>query len=1503
MTGLNKWDMPLVSVIIPTYNRIDTLPRSMKSVLDQTYGNLELIVVDDGSTDGTDEYVKGLPDERIRYVKGEGNRGPGAARNMGVRLAKGEYIAFQDSDDEWHPDKLEKQMLLLLNSELGNDMVYCEFTRYQGQTRGEVVPSKKIPIECKQGNMLAVLLLQPMISTQTIVIKKQSFIQAGGFQERLKTFEDYEFTLRFSQNHKIGFVEESLVKVYDSLNSVDKRFADRIRTQAYIVREMIGPLRKFGLLWEKLSAVQRAAEHLKCHDVFLEELQQLADLFTTEQEREYAAELREKTEKSDAKQNQYKGRVYEELAYAKQRLLETYVCVYKDMSVENEELDTIMRQVRRSIADCGEYFEISPKLRSVCAQEYRFPECCSKLERLSLLTDAVKMVEDLEKWIEQQRIECNICNNVYFKNESHKCPFCEAESAEAMTLAEIRNFVEKKEYVKAREAMDTMRKEGHPYTDETAILDAAIYEALGDRRQMFLAIKEGLSYSYANYELYYTLGYYYLQDNVNQAYLCFQNALLFCNKEEDAAIIAADMEELCKTGQVTVQDTAIVIVSYNECYMMQKNVESIRDTLLPGTYRIIVVDNASEDGVADWLREQQDVLLLENRQNTGFAPACNQAVKALRERGGTQNDLFLLNNDTRLAPNALFWLRMGLYQDAQVGAVGSMSNYAGNNQQLEVVFTLPKEYLEYGARRNIPDECPYEERVRLSGFAMLIRGHVWDETGGMDESFAPGYFEDDDLSMRIMEKGYRLLVCKNSFVYHAGSQSFSKQQNVDEILVSHYQLFMEKYGFDILKYTEPRMEELLHIPFSREDTFNVLQIGSGLGADLKYIRTMFPKANVVGIEKDEALYRISQGTELVFRDPASALEVLQRPVFHVLLINAEEQAKMSRVDLHVIRQLCVEGFVTLPGDRKEESVRLDQVKLVIWDLDQTFWRGILSEGGISVEQDRVALIKDLTDCGIISSISSKNNEEEVLQALEGLGIAELFVFNTINWENKGEQIRVKLEDMHLRPENVLFIDDDPRNLEEARYYNPGLMTADPGMISELIRYVKGLKRRDPQHKRLDSYKVMEKRRKEEKSSSTKESFLYESGIIVEIHQDCINQLDRIAELTARTNQLNFTKVRDDREKLYNLLQDKRFRNGYVRVHDKFGDYGIVGFYSYNCETQKLRHFLFSCRIIGMGIAECVYGWLRAPGMEIVEPVAVRLEENMKTPWIHLEMAQSEDDRENWQNERADRIRVLLKGPCDMSAIESYLSGGDITTEFNYVNDQGFITTGQNHSMHIWQSAMLSREQIAELTADVPFIVKGDFQTDIFRREYHVICYSLLPDCHAGLYRSKKTGNYISFGSRNFDLTDPKNTRGYVNGSIVNHAFPFTEEIIARFASDWEFVGATSGKDLIRNLDYIYTHVPGTPMFILLLGSEIEYRGASEEFAGHAGYHREVNALIKEYARDKERMRIIDMTDYIDSQDDYGDCINHFSRDVYYRLATTLCAYINEQVEYLKKHKK
>jgi hypothetical protein len=255
----------------------------------------------------------------------------------------------------------------------------------------------------------------------------------------------------------------------------------------------------------------------------------------------------------------------------------------------------------------------------------------------------------------------------------------------------------------------------------------------------------------------------------------------------------------------------------------------------------------------------------------------------------------------------------------------------------------------------------------------------------------------------------------------------------------------------------------------------------------------------------------------------------------------------------------------------------------------------------------------------------------------------------------------------------------------------------------------------------------------------------------------------------------------------------------------------------------------------------------------------------------------------------------MKGPCDMDSIEPYLAGAAITTEFNFVNNKGFVTAGQNHSMHVWESANLTPSQLQKITDEVPFIIPEDFKTKLFEEEYNVICYSLLQDCQAGLYRKKGEELYVSFSSVNTPLTDPDNWAGFINGSKPGHAFAFTKEILEKFADTWEFVGVTPIDMVFRNLDYIYDNVKGKPIIILLLGSETDYEGYSEEFDGLSEYYREFNPLIQEFAEDHERIRLINVTDFIRSQDDFIDSVNHFSRSVYYKIAGEIARYINENL--------
>lgn len=592
------------------------------------------------------------------------------------------------------------------------------------------------------------------------------------------------------------------------------------------------------------------------------------------------------------------------------------------------------------------------------------------------------------------------------------------------------------------------------------------------------------------------------------------------------------------------------------------------------------------------------------------------------------------------------------------------------------------------------------------------------------------------------------------------------------------------------------------------------------------------------------------------------------------------------------------GKDVINKDKVQDEINLEKIKLIIWDMDETFWKGTLSEGNVVCPEEHVLLIKLLAVDGIVNSISSKNDYESVIAELEKIekGLSQYFVYNNINWDDKGIQIIDKLKNMNLRAENTLFIDDNLRNLEEVLVTNPGIMIASPNVIPAIIeKLTEQISRnggpRDWEKKRLEQYHLLETKFHASKKYESNEAFLYNSDIRVEIHFDCLNEIDRITELVARTNQLNYTKNRVGKDELEKQITNDWNRSAYIIVRDKFGDYGIVGFYCYSTFEKTMIHFLFSCRILGMGVEQYIYNRMGCPPITIAEPIASKLELGKNVDWIleNTEMTKSEQLSEF----KSNRKRILLKGPCDLSAIDQYLIGGSVTSEFNFVNNKGFVTTGQNHSVHIYEGNVLE-DEIQILFNDAPFLIRQDFETMIFKKEYSVICYSLLPDCHAGLYQHKETGLYISFGSVNFDLTDENNWAGYIEGTIPNHFFPFTENILKEFREKWTFIGTTPDDVLMYNLEYMYENIPGSPIIVLLLGSEIEYEGDNAEFADHARRHARVNRMIEEFVSDKPRMKLINMTDYITSMEDYEDSINHFSRRVYYNIATKIVEYINER---------
>lgn len=199
---------PLVSVIIPTYNRSRIVLRAIESVLHQTFTDYEIIVVDDASSDDTEEVITGRYGDKIIFIKKAENKGLATARNTGIQASRGVYIAHLDDDDEWLPEKLAAQVKLIRqNPSLG--LVYCGYFKVKedGTTESQVKPEKR-------GHIFEELLKQNYIvgSASAALIKKEVLHKAGLFDESLSACEDWDLWIRIARHYQVDFVKSPLVR-------------------------------------------------------------------------------------------------------------------------------------------------------------------------------------------------------------------------------------------------------------------------------------------------------------------------------------------------------------------------------------------------------------------------------------------------------------------------------------------------------------------------------------------------------------------------------------------------------------------------------------------------------------------------------------------------------------------------------------------------------------------------------------------------------------------------------------------------------------------------------------------------------------------------------------------------------------------------------------------------------------------------------------------------------------------------------------------------------------------------------------------------------------------------------------------------------------------------------------------------------------------------------------------------------------------------------------------
>jgi glycosyltransferase involved in cell wall biosynthesis len=229
---------PAISIVVPVYNRADLLNRALNSALVQTYQNFEVLVVDDGSNDNPEIVVEEIDDPRLRCLRHPDNLGGAAARNTGIASARGEYIAFLDSDDEWLPHKLESQMRVFRDADTRLGVVYTRAWIDDGQTRHL---GRK---PTKRGDIYEYEIRGDYVTqTSTWLVRSECFEKVGNFDIDLPSRQDYDMSLRISRLFHYDFLVDPLVILYiASANRITSDVGKRIQGSLKVLAKIKGDI-------------------------------------------------------------------------------------------------------------------------------------------------------------------------------------------------------------------------------------------------------------------------------------------------------------------------------------------------------------------------------------------------------------------------------------------------------------------------------------------------------------------------------------------------------------------------------------------------------------------------------------------------------------------------------------------------------------------------------------------------------------------------------------------------------------------------------------------------------------------------------------------------------------------------------------------------------------------------------------------------------------------------------------------------------------------------------------------------------------------------------------------------------------------------------------------------------------------------------------------------------------------------------------------------------------
>ena len=804
---------PLVSVVVPTYNRPILLEDAILSICNQSFQNIEIVVVNDGGDD-VSKVCEKFKDVSIHYIEHDRNKGLAAARNTGINAAKGKYIAYLDDDDIFYPNHIETLIQLLEDTEY--KVAYSDSYRahFKIENGNYILTNKDLPYSFDFDPKR--ILVENYVPVLCFIHEKACIDEIGFFDENLSSHEDWDLWIRMSRIYNFLHIKK-----------ITSEFSWRTDGSTMTSGNRADMLLTLKAVYNKHADLVKKKKNIK--------------LLQNENIKSLENQIKLKNLKIKCS---IIIPVYNRLEYTRNCLK----ALFKNTPKENYEVIVVDNN---SIDGTNEYLsKISKKVKIIYNKEnLGFAKACNQGARMSLGEYLVFLNNDTEvqtKWLKTlvEVIEQN--SSVAAVGSKMLFPDDKIQHAGVVII----NDQKLPDPLVARHIY-YRQDSNYPLANVMSTYQALTAACMLVRKSSFMAVggfDENYWNGYEDIDLCFKLRekgslliyqpksvvihyesqsgperFKRTQHNIDRLHKKWigkiQPDLIIKPNGKIIETMSGNIKpySIKKSVNQQIMDSivlnnklsSIIILTYNQIDYTKKCIDSIL-TNTTGPFELIVVDNGSNDGTVEYLesisfRKYADVRIkiIKNNENKGFAGGNNLGIAA-----SIGDYIIIMNNDVVVTPG---WLKRMIdccEKRPHIGIVGPRSNYVSGPQLIESVdYNLNSleglnRFSEKIAKFNAKKSSRF---LRVVGFCMLIKRDVIDKIGGLDDRYGIGNFEDDDFSIRAALAGFESRITEDCFVHHFGSRTF-RGEKIDyrKSLQKNWKIFKEKWGLpDDLPYGSP----------------------------------------------------------------------------------------------------------------------------------------------------------------------------------------------------------------------------------------------------------------------------------------------------------------------------------------------------------------------------------------------------------------------------------------------------------------------------------------------------------------------------------------------------------------------------------------------------------------------------------------------------------------------------------------------------------------------------